>query len=127
MCSVCAEPPLLLACVNSDNEFCELADASEHFAVNLLEQSHSDIAMVFAGLADADRNADRFSTGIWTTGATGSPLLDNALVTLDCMIDSSFTRGTHRVYIGKVVGIGTSSGKPLVYANREFVRTHPLG
>ena len=36
MCSVCADPALLLVCVNLDNEFCTLTDKSGRFAVNIL-------------------------------------------------------------------------------------------
>ena len=126
MCSVCAEPPLLLACVNADNEFCTLADASDHFAVNLLEQAQKNTALVFAGLEPADTEGGRFATGSWRSGAAGSPVLEEALVSMDCMVDSAFTRGTHRVYIGKVVGITTTSGEPLLYADRAFARSQPL-
>ncbi len=50
MCSVCADPALLLICVNSDNEFCEMAMHSGRFAVNILPSSCVELAMVFAGL-----------------------------------------------------------------------------
>ena len=126
MCSVCAEPPLLLACVNADNDFCSLADESQRFAVNMLEQRHVQLALVFAGLTDTTGNPDRFNEGEWREGPTGSPVLERSLVSLDCEVDSVFTRGTHRVYIGKVVSVDHSPGKPLVYTDRAFAVTQAI-
>jgi len=127
MCSVCAEPPLLLVCVNADNEFCELARDSERFGVNLLEQRHDALAMVFAGLTGdglpADRDMDRFRTGDWHVGENGSPILTDALVSLECRLDSSFERGTHRVFIGLVTAVrAPADGTPLIYTGRGFAR-----
>lgn len=127
MCSVCAEPPLLLACVNAGNEFCALADASERFAINLLTQQQTDIALVFAGLDESMDGLDRFSRGTWYDSASGAPLLTDALVSLDCELISAQTHGTHRLYIGKVVDIKTSPGAPLIYMNRGFAEAQPTG
>ena len=128
MCSVCAEPALLLACVNLDNEFDALAARAGTFSVNILESRHVRLAMVFAGLADPDPRADglapdRFDTGAWGTLETGAPTLDDALVSLDCELDSSLDRGTHRIWIGRVVALATSPGVPLVYTSRAFAST----
>jgi len=132
MCSVCAEPPLLLVCVNADNEFCDLVDHGGRFAVNLLEQCHPELAMVFAGLSgdglsSAPDGTDRFASGAWSTGANGAPVLDDALVSLQCSLESSLQRGTHRVFIGLVTAASTGSGLPLVYSDRGFVSIAPEG
>jgi len=116
---------LLLACVNADNEFCELAQASERFTINLLEQRHATLALVFAGLgADGqptDADCDRFASGRWRDGRNGSPVLIDALVSMECTLDSSFQRGTHRVFIGLVTSIDTQAdGTPLIYTGRGF-------
>ena len=69
--------------VNAENEFCELADASGRFAVNILNDAQQSLSNVFAGL---DPNVeDRFETiGHWTTLTGGTPILADALVALDC-------------------------------------------
>jgi flavin reductase (DIM6/NTAB) family NADH-FMN oxidoreductase RutF len=125
MCSVCAEPPLLLACVMADNEFCALADASKQFTINILSQRHVHVAMTFAGLIEGD-TAKRFDTGNWTSGTSGSPVLSDALVSLECKLDSAMTRGTHRIYIGEVIAVHTSDGQPLIYTARGFANAAPL-
>ncbi len=125
MCSVCADPALLLICVNLDNEFCELVDKSGSFAVNILPSSCVDLATIFAGLGD-NPEASRFDSGDWTRLTTGSPILSNALVALDCQLNSSLIKGTHRVFFGDVVDIRTTSGEPLLYTDRRFAVVQPV-
>lgn len=125
MCSVCAEPALILACVNADNEFCEIADANKQFAVNLLTTTHTELSGVFAGLSDPI-DGDRFNTGNWQTLQTGSPILSDALVSLDCTLVAANTHGTHRIYIGEVVAVSSNDAEPLIYTNRSYARAAPL-
>ena len=132
MCSVCAEPALLLACVNTDNEFDAVASEAGAFAVNILESRHVELATVFAGLAEplpssgGGGEPTRFDAGAWDALETGAPTLDGALVTLDCALDSSLLRGTHRIWIGRVVAVRTAPGVPLVYTSRAFASTLPI-
>ncbi len=116
----------MLACVNAENEFCALADANEHFAINILATHHTDLSTVFAGLGD-DPDADRFATGQWTTLKTGSPVLSDALVSLDCELPSAGTlHGTHKIYIGNVIALASNDSAALVYAQRAYAKTTPL-
>ncbi|MFK7856121.1 MAG: flavin reductase family protein [Granulosicoccus sp.] len=124
MCSVCADPALLLICVNTENEFCSIAESSGFFAVNIIPNDAVELATVFAGLGD-DPDASRFDTGEWSTLTTGAPILTNALVALDCQVDSSVVKGSHRVFFGRVVDIRTTSGEPLIYTDRRFAIVHP--
>ncbi len=125
MCSVCAEPALLLVCVNLDNEFCSLVDECGCFAVNILSSASVELATVFAGLGE-DPEASRFDTGDWTRLSTGAPVLSNALVALDCKLNSSLVKGSHRVFFGEVVDIRTTSGEPLLYTDRRFAVVQPV-
>lgn len=125
MCSVCADPALILVCVNSDNEFCSLARQSGHFAVNILPTTCVELASVFAGLS-ADPDVLRFDIGEWTRLTTGSPVLSNALVALDCEVDSQIEKGSHQVFFGKVVDVRTTSGEALIYTDRQFAAAQPV-
>ena len=123
MCSVCAEPALLLVCVNAGNEFCELADASERFAVNILADGQQAVSNVFAGLDGTD---DRFARiGDWSVLSGGSPILADALVALDCELDTTIARGTHRIFLGHVIDVRTTRGEPLVYTARGYASLAP--
>jgi len=125
MCSVCSEPALLLVCINSDNEFCDMAVSSGRFAVNILTSSCVELALVFAGLVE-EMTDTRFEMGEWTRLTTGAPILSDALVALDCVVESSQVHGSHRVFFGKVVDLRTSSGDPLIYTDRRFAVVEPV-
>jgi len=116
---------MLLACVSADNEFCRLAVESQGFAINILNSKQHDIANTFAGLTDTPED-NRFAFGSWSTLATGSPTLADALITLDCELDSSLLRGTHRIFIGRVVSVKHQNGNPLVYTARGYAHTLPI-
>ena len=97
MVSVCAEPPLMLACVNADNVFCKLADANNAFAINLLTKDQEQISNIFAGFGE-NPDADRFAHGSWLARQTSSPILQDALASLDCALVEARSYGTHRIY-----------------------------
>lgn len=119
MVSVCAEPPLMLACVNTNHEFCAKANANQSFALNLLAADQQPVSNVFAGFGE-DPSADRFLTGNWTTATTGSPILTDAMVSLDCALIDERTHGTHTIYIGRVLTVATRDTQPLVYTRRDY-------
>ena len=122
MCSVCAEPALLLVCVNAGNEFCAMVDASARFAVNILGEHQQAVSNVFAGIGE-ETESDRFAAaGEWTTLASGAPILGDALVSLDCELDTALERGTHRVFFGRVIDVRTTRGEPLVYTARGYAQ-----
>lgn len=126
MCSVCAEPPLVLACVNAENEFNARVDINDAFAINLLAVRHAELSNRFAGL-DSDAEDDRFAVGDWTTGATGAPLLADAVVALDCVLESASRHGTHRLHIGRVVEVRARDDRPLIYARRAYASLEHTG
>jgi len=125
MCSVCAEPPVVLICVNQDNEFCAAVSQNQVFAVNLLSTQQTELAMVFAGQSD-NPEQDRFLSGNWSQLNTGSPILVDALASLDCELTQSLPQGTHMIYTGRVVDVVSSTQSPLVYCNRSFTQSVPL-
>lgn len=101
-----------------------MAIASGRFAVNVLPSTCVELATVFAGLAEG-KISNRFDIGSWTRLTTGAPVLSEALVALDCFVESSQVHGTHRVFFGKVVDVRTTSGDPLLYTDRRFAVVHP--
>lgn len=124
MCSVCAEPALVLACVNASNEFCAKAEANKLFAINILGLDQQAVSNVFAGFGNSEE--DRFNTGNWSELKTGSPILTNAMVSLDCELVSHTTHGTHTIYIGRVVDLQSQDKPALVYTARSYAKTEAL-
>lgn len=102
-----------------------MAVASGRFAVNILPSSCVELAMVFAGLVE-ELSSTRFDIGNWTRLTTGAPILSDALVALDCVVESNQIHGSHRVFFGKVVDVRTTSGEPLIYTDRRFAVVEPV-
>jgi len=102
-----------------------MAVSSGRFAVNILTSSCVELALVFAGLVE-EMTDTRFEMGEWTRLTTGAPILSDALVALDCVVESSQVHGSHRVFFGKVVDLRTSSGDPLIYTDRRFAVVEPV-
>jgi flavin reductase (DIM6/NTAB) family NADH-FMN oxidoreductase RutF len=120
-CSVSAEPPQLLICVNKEAGGHDLIQDSGKFVLNIMARDQEDIAMRFAGMDGADRS-ERFGLGSWSELVTGTPCLDGALVNFDCEVAQQITAGTHSIYIGLIVGCrtGDKGGAPLLYGDGQF-------
>jgi flavin reductase (DIM6/NTAB) family NADH-FMN oxidoreductase RutF len=124
--SVSADPPMVLACVNSRHRVRNAVLASGHFALSLLTDDQADLADVFAGRPAAGMPHD-FDRAEWRTDVTGAPLLVRAAAGFDCVLSSSVEAGTHTILIGSVVSALRATGSPLGYTDRAYARTTPLG
>jgi flavin reductase (DIM6/NTAB) family NADH-FMN oxidoreductase RutF len=122
VCSVSAEPPQLLVCVNREASAHPLIVASRIFAVNVLAPEHRKIAERFAGM-DGVEGDDRFvDMGQWRTLTTGAPVLGGCPVTFDCQVVSTMVAGTHTIVIGEIVDVTLDPANlPLLYADGAFV------
>ena len=119
ICSVSADPPQLLICVNQLATAHGLIRDAGSFGVNILAREQEDIALRFAGMDDTERG-DRFGLGTWTKIATGAPILRDALAGFDCTISEKVDAGSHSIFIGRIVGIHHQQGAPLLYGNGAF-------
>lgn len=102
VCSVSAEPPSLLVCVNRNGDAHEKISASGILSVNVLTFDQEALAKRFAGV-DGAKGGDKFSTGRWTTLTTGAPILKDALANFDCEVVERVRTGTHTIFICRVV------------------------
>lgn len=107
VCSVSAEPPTLLVCVNRSAE--GHAAIREHgaFCVNVIAAEHQPLAERFAG-RDGARGAARFEHGEWHALATGAPVLADAIAAFDCQLVQAIDAGTHTVFLGAVTATKVS-------------------
>lgn len=118
-CSVSAEPPQLLICVNSEAGAHDIIADAKSFCLNILERDQENIAKRFAGMDGSDRS-ERFDLGTWSKLTTKSPALDGALSNFDCVVDQQVRAGTHSIFIGRIVGARVADGAPLVYGDGRF-------
>ncbi len=110
----------MLVCLSRKSPANELFVQNGVFALNTLGEAHDDVAHAFSGLAGLDADG-RFSRGRWTTLATGSPALEDAIAVFDCELMESKDVATHRILFGKVVGLRIGESlKPLIYHKRAY-------
>lgn len=120
VCSLSAEPPRLLACINRSGSTFDLISESRTLGINILSSGHTDLAMRFAGMTDIG-DVDRFAEGEWTRLHSGAPILDSALTSFDCRVETAIDVGTHAIIIAEIIGIKQQEGgDPLVYAHSDF-------
>jgi flavin reductase (DIM6/NTAB) family NADH-FMN oxidoreductase RutF len=122
VCSVSAEPPQLLVCVNREASAHPLIVASRVFAVNVLAPCHRKIAERFAGMDGVEGDARFIDLGDWRTLSTGAPVLNGCPVTFDCRVVNTTVAGTHTVVIGEIIDVTLDAANlPLLYAQGAFI------
>jgi flavin reductase (DIM6/NTAB) family NADH-FMN oxidoreductase RutF len=120
ICSLSAEPPSLIVCVNRRAEAHDLIAATRRLCVNLLGKHHRSLAESFAGRHGA-RGESRFRHGAWGALASGAPWLKDSISAFDCAIVDSWTFATHSVFVCHVIGTGEPvDEEPLVYFDGAF-------
>jgi flavin reductase (DIM6/NTAB) family NADH-FMN oxidoreductase RutF len=126
VCSVSADPPLLLICVNRQADAHDLIAASGVFAVNVLSAAQRALADRFSG-AHGLFGAERFEAGTWVELATGAPVLGECLASFDCVLQGSVPAATHSVFLGGVEAVAVRAGlQPLIYAEGDYGLVAPL-
>ena len=84
ICSLSAEPPQILVCVNRTSSFLRPLMRSQRFAVNFLSSDQADVAQAFA--ARVSHPELKFRTGGWRTGAFGQAVLEDSAASLVCAL-----------------------------------------
>lgn len=125
VCSVSAEPPSVLVCLNARTGTCAATSETGRFAVNLLAGDAGEVALAFAGQHGQSGEA-KFRTGSWGEDAHGLPLLLGAVVSLSCRVLTQVEAGSHVIFVGEIVGITAGEGQALVYERAAFKGLAPL-
>lgn len=120
VCSLTATPPQMLACLNVSSSTTAAILRNSIFSINLLGSQDSALAARFAG-RHGHTGEQRFQREFWSPGDHGSPILENALVSVECAIQQSMTVDTHVLIVGTVLSIkGDNSFAPLLYGDGKF-------
>ncbi len=118
VCSVTDTPPTILVCLNRSARVRPAFAENAAMCVNVLSGAQKALSERFAGAFGMN---ERFENGHWTTLETGTPVLEEAIVALDCRISRIVEVGTHSVMFGAVEALrlgGIAGG--LVYFNRAY-------
>ncbi len=108
--SVSLDPPLVLICIDHEASVASYFHEGSHFTVNVLNEQQKDLSARFA-----TKGMDRFDGLGWTPGASGAPLLPEALAHFECRKINTVEAGDHTIFIGQVEEMGVREGRPLLY------------
>ena len=119
-CSVSADPPTVLVCLNTESRTADFVEQNARFAVNVLPENTHALAEIFAGLTEIHED-DRFEHGDWYSDASNMPLLNNA-TGFSCKVIEKVTSSSHHIFIGQIVGLTVGTDNPLLYMNQRFLK-----
>lgn len=119
-CSLSAEPPAVLVCVNRESQCHGVILSTGSFCLNVLKADSEALAHRFAGRGGI-KGSDRFLEGNWTTLRSGAPVLSDALAVFDCQLREAIISDTHSILIGDVTALMASGqSKALIYRSGWF-------
>ena len=119
VCSMSADPPMLLCCLNKSSNTFQAVKVAKLFAVNVLGSHDHAVAQRFSSGVPGD---EKFAVGDWGLAETGAPMLQSAVSAFDCRLMDIYEAGTHGVLFGQIQAIHLSDdpGKPLLYAGGGY-------
>jgi flavin reductase (DIM6/NTAB) family NADH-FMN oxidoreductase RutF len=119
VCSVSADPPALLVCVNRAASLHASLTMGSLFCVNLLHGQHTELSHVFGGKVVPE---ERFNFGSWDHDPDGVPFLTDAQANVFCTVDALMPYGTHTIVVGKVHHVRLHGEiAPLIYSDGRFI------
>ena len=118
VCSVSADPPLLLVCIDHRSRTLPILRDAGRFAVNFLRGDRESIGRRFASPVP-----DRFAGLEWREIPPGVPILDNEILSFAaCRIVQKIEAGDHVILVGlAVAGLAPPPlSRPLTYFRRNY-------
>jgi flavin reductase (DIM6/NTAB) family NADH-FMN oxidoreductase RutF len=115
--SVCAAPPTILVCVNSQVRLYSKMSERGQFCVNLLKASHIALSQRFG---TSDSYQDRFANGNWAE-SNGYLFLKDAQASLFCLMQQVIRVGSHGIFVAQIDHINVAQEvMPLIYQNGKY-------
>ena len=123
--SLSTEPASLLVCVNKTSRSLDFILNSGRFGLNVIPEHRSDLIVGFASKEDKESQFSRCSD--WRNSPNGVPLLDGAVVSIECVVEKCHSAHTHFIIIGLVETVNVQTEhSPLIYARQGFYRMEKL-
>ncbi len=121
--SVSLQPPLVMVALDRRRFITPTVRRAGRYAVNILAETQQALSDCFAG-APVSPGREAFCGAAWHAGATGLPLIDGAIATLECTILETFSAGDHDLFIGRVDSLQQHRQgiAPLLYYRRRYLR-----
>jgi flavin reductase (DIM6/NTAB) family NADH-FMN oxidoreductase RutF len=121
--SVSLSPPLVMFCPARSLGAFDVYNTARHFSASVLRRDGRAVSERFA----------RSGTGKWQgvkhrIGATGVPLLEGALATFECEVETRHDAGDHLIVVGRVLRLEVpEEADPLVFFRSHYRELAPLG
>ena len=116
--------PRQILTVNKRHNTHALIEASGAFAMHLIDETHIELVWRF-GL-QSGRDVDKLAGLQFHIGATGSPLLADALAWFDCRVESRMDSGDRTIYLAAVLD-GRPATNRAPTDEQPFLRHRPAG
>jgi len=118
--SVSLDPPLILWSLQNNSDLYQAFAAPEHFAINILSKEQEAYSNQYAR-----KDGHLLDPRHYRTGKYGSPIIRDALTTLECVLETSYEGGDHRIIIGRVRDMHTRpTGEPLLFFSGSYRELH---
>jgi flavin reductase (DIM6/NTAB) family NADH-FMN oxidoreductase RutF len=121
--SVSLLPPLVLVCVDRRNRTHRYIREQGRFGVQILREDMQDLSDRCAGFRGEEGHCLEDVPHHY--GPSGTPILDESLAWLDCVVWKQCEAGDHTVYFGKIEAAGAGEGEPLLWFERAYRRLKP--
>ena len=118
VCSVTDNPPTLLVCLNRSASVYSTFSENKVLCVNTLGSNQAQLSNAFGGKTPMQ---ERFAQAQWNALTTGSPVLEDSLISFDCEVVSSQAVGSHDVLFCQVKAIRHNPDlNALLYFKRSY-------
>jgi flavin reductase (DIM6/NTAB) family NADH-FMN oxidoreductase RutF len=115
--SVCAQPPTILVCINSEARLYSKMSERGRFCINLLKASHVALSQRFG---TRNFTQDRFAIGNWAE-SDGFLFLSDAQASLFCSIQQVIKVESHGIFVAQIDHINVAQEiTPLIYQNGRY-------
>jgi flavin reductase (DIM6/NTAB) family NADH-FMN oxidoreductase RutF len=118
VCSVSANPPTILVCVDLGSRTLAALRATRAFVVNFMGEGRSELCLLFASKAE-----DKFANVTWQPSRAGLPVLhEDVLAWAECSTLHELEVGDHVVLVAQVDdgGVHLELESPLMYYRRSW-------
>jgi flavin reductase (DIM6/NTAB) family NADH-FMN oxidoreductase RutF len=122
VCSVSAEPPLLLVCVDKRSNTLPALRLSKKFVVNYLAAGRGELSNLFAS-----KEPDKFVNVAWWPAHNGMPWMHvDSLAYAECSTVQEIEAGDHIILLARVEDgqPPAPSTRPLMYFRRTYGTWH---
>ena len=121
LCSLSLEPLELLVCVDRESNCYRQMQRAEAFGLSILAADQEEISNLFARTTEPTEGS---LLGVeYRLGSLSAPLIENALVHLECRLVERIDGGDHIIVIGDViVGERIREADPLLFYGGRYAR-----